>query len=199
MSFPDRFSGYWIRLRQVPGADEPLVRWGVVGIAAILLWSMLLDPWGQAIREQRVMLSAHTMELARLQVLQSQTGAWGKAERQFGKAMQAAAQGLLQKTSATAAQSELQGLLQRMVKRHHLKLESQHFMPVTDEPGLGKRVAIQLRLVGPMANAYRFLDALARQNRLLVIEKMNLGRRGSGDMGLFVQVAGFMAAPEGNS
>jgi len=180
----------------MPGVDEPLVRWGIVCIAAILLWSVLLAPWERAIREQRVMLSAHAMKLGRLQVLQSQTGAWGKAERQFGKAMRAASQGLLQKASSTAAQSALQHLLQVMAKRHHLKLESQRFMPVADEPGLGKRVSIQLRLVGPMANAYRFLDALARQNRLLVIEKMNLGRRRGGDMGLFVQVAGFMAAPE---
>jgi len=183
----------------MPGVDGPLVRWGIVCVAGILLWSILLDPWAQAVQRERDMLSSRTMEAARLQVLKSQTDAWRKTEQQFSKAAKEATQGLLQKTSATAAQSELQELLQRMVKRHHLKMESQHFMPVADAPGLGKRVAIQLRLTGPMANAYRFLDALARQNRLLVIERMNLGRRGTGDMGLFVQIAGFMTAPEGKS
>jgi len=196
MSFPDYFSGYWSRLQQMPGSDEPLVRWGAVCIAVILLWTMLLEPMGQSIQEQRDMLSTHTMQLARLQSLQSQTGAWEQAGHQFDKRLKEASKGLLQKSSVVAAQSELQGLLQGMVKSHHLELESQHFMPAADEPGLGKRVAIQLRLVGSMADAYHFLGALARGKRLLLIEKMNLGRRNTGQMGLFVQVAGFMATPE---
>jgi len=189
------FSTMLSRLLKVPGADGVLVRWGMVCIVAILLWVLLLDPWGQTLQKQRDMLSSRSMEVARLKQLQLQAGAWAKSERQFGKAMQAASKALLQQHSATAAQSELGQLLQGIALQQRLKLESQHFMPVADQPGLGKRVAIEMRLLGSMADAYRFLDKLGHQQRLLMIEKLNIGRRSTGEMGMFIQVAGFMAEP----
>lgn len=186
---------YWDRLRQSPGADGPLVRWGVVVALAILFWAILLDPWYSALQSERTLLAARQQEWARLQALQIHEADWRKAEAAFRSASTQIGMALLQKTTPTAAQAELQRLLQELVNQHHLKLESQHFMPVVEVSDIGRQVSIQLRLVGPTADTYRFLLSLARNTRLLVIEKMKLGRRSqTGQMGLFIQVAGFMPA-----
>jgi len=190
------FSVYWARFLQTPGLDGPIVRWGIVGMIAIMFWSVMLDPWADELDARRELLSSRTMELARLQALQSRVDAWRQAEQAFAQATVQTSHTLLQKASATAAQSELQGILQAILSRHHLKLESRHFMPLADATGVGKRVSVMLRLLGSTADAYQFLATVAQHKRVLVIEKLNMRRRRSGDVEMSVQVAAFMVAQE---
>jgi len=191
-----RLSTYLTRLQQIPGMDSPVVRWGIVCIAIFFLWFMLLAPWEKALQHEQEMLNAQRMEAVRLQLLQSRMGVWQDADKQFSQALAQASQGLLKSTSETAAQSELQRLLQLMLRQYHLKVETQLFMPAATESGVGNKVSIQLRMVGQMSDGYRFLDALAKSDHLFIIEKLHLGRRASGEMGIVIQVAGFMAASE---
>ncbi len=196
MNGSNQLSGYIARLQQMPGADGPLVRWGIVCITAIFLWFILLAPWEQMLEHEREMLASQSMEAARLYALQSRVDVWKHADQQFRQALAQASQSLLQNASETIAQSELQKLVQAMIKKHHLKVETQQFIQVAVEPGLGKKVGIELRLTGSMIDGYRFLDTLARNRHLLIIEKLHLGHRNSGDIGIVVRVAGFIAVSE---
>jgi len=182
----------WSGLQQAPGMEGWLVRWGLVCMLALVLWATLLEPWSEEIQHQRDTLSTGMQKLERLTSLLGNVGGWQAADLRLNKKTLLASGALLQQKTPVAARSALQANLLGLAEMHHLKLENQHFLPIRDESGIGKRVAVQLSIVGSALDGYRFLESLANQDIALVLEKLTLSRRDNDHVLVFVQVAGFM-------
>ncbi len=170
-----KLQDYWRQLLQMPGADTPVVRWGLFLSLLVVLWRLLIDPFFSWQQTHTELLQSKGKEASRLLALQAEADTWKQAAEKFQQAYLQSARGLFQESTATAALAQLQSLLNTLIERHRLKLENRRLLEVSPEPGVGERLPVSLRLLGSTASLIDFLHDLAHQEKIIVVEHLHMG------------------------
>jgi len=197
-------ASYWRQIQDAFEKEGQAVRWSVAIISIFLIWLLTLEPWGQEIEQNKKQLRLKTDELTQLQSLRLQAKKWKKTEQSFAEQLSDAPKGVMAAQTTVTAHAELQGALQKLIKQHNLQLERQQFLPTTGKEStnknklLGQKMLVQLKLHGAMADGYQFIYSLARARQIFILEKLQIGKKGTENINILIQVAGFMA-PKGKS
>jgi len=180
-----------LKLSAQAGLDSLSVRWGMVLIALILLWSMALEPyleWREG-RQQSIHINAE--KLVRLQALESSAEAWSKSLRRHTTAFSSLSEQVFQSSSSAASQAALLQLTRRLITEHKLVLEGQGFVDMVAEPGVGERIAVRMSLRGSLKGVVGFIDAISRHHKLMVMSDLYVNGVGRSGYLLQLQISGF--------
>ena len=182
----------WVNLRSQPGMDEPLVRWGLVGIFLICFWFFAFAPYldWRDVRQSSIDMQA--LKAAKTQDLKASSKAWKQSFAQHEKAMKTLTSALFQDSSYAGAQATLLKMMIGLLQAHHLRLDSQRLLDADVEKGFGQEVGVFLRAQGSRDDVLSFIEAVSSADKLIVLDKLYLGRgQGSAEMMLQFQVTGF--------
>jgi len=179
------------RLQSVPGVATPFVRWSMVIIAPILAWIMLFSPYLDWRDQQQQLVHAHAKKAARILALKASGDQWLKASEAYGNTVKQTAKALFQASSYAASQAALLELIHASLTEHHLVLGSQHLLDEKKEDHLGQQVAVHFRVRGDLIEVLRFVDAMARQPKLLLLDHLYIGKDPTGQTLLQFQATGF--------
>ena len=181
-----------VNLRSQPGLDEPLVRWGLVGIFLICFWFFAFAPYldWRDVRQSSIDMQA--LKAAKTQDLKASSKAWKQSFAQHEKAMKTLTSALFQDSSYAGAQATLLKMMIGLLQAHHLRLDSQRLLDADVEKGFGQEVGVFLRAQGSRDDVLSFIEAVSSADKLIVLDKLYLGRgQGSAEMMLQFQVTGF--------
>jgi len=187
----EKMAEVFANLRSQPGMDEPLVRWGLLGILVICLWAFMLSPYldWRDMRQSSIDMQAH--KAMKTLALKAVSGAWKESSEQHRKVMETLTGALFQASSYASSQAALLNMMVALLQKHHLKLDSQRLLDVELEKNLGQRVGVFLRVQGSKADALTFIDAVSRSDKLVVLERLYVSSvQGSGVL-LQFQATGF--------
>ena len=175
-----------------PGMDEPLVRWGLLLSAIIVLWSLAFVPYMDWREVQLAQAEVKARKVLKLEALKSSSSVWKQAQLDYQKEMDALSRVMFQGSSYASAQASLLKSVTTLLRSHHLKIDSQRLIDAEVDDVFGQKVAIYLRVSGKQFDVMRFMYAIARTDKLIVLETLyidQLGRNQS--MMLQFQASGF--------
>jgi len=183
---------WWGNLRSQPGMDEPLVRWGLLGIFLICFWFLAFAPYLDWREVRQSSIDMQALKAAKTQGLKASSEAWKQSFAQHAKGMEALASALFQDSSYAGAQATLLRMMVGLLQAHHLRLDSQRLLDADVEKHFGQRVGIFLRAQGSRDDILSFIDAVSSADKLIVLDKLYLGRaQGSADIMLQGRLTGF--------
>ena len=178
-------------LRSQPGMDEPLVRWGLLGIAVICFWILIFSPYLDWRDLRQSAIGIQSNKAVKTLALKAVSETWKKSSEQHRKMVKILTEALFQGSSYASSQAALLNRMVGLLQEHHLTLDSQRLLDAEHEQGLGQRVAIFLRAEGSQVDVLSFIDAVARDDKLIVLDKLYLNRGGNALMMLQFQATGF--------
>jgi len=185
-------SKIWATIHAQPGMDEPLVRWGLVGIFLICFWFFALAPYldWRDIRQSSIDMQA--LKAAKTLSLKASSKAWKQSFSQHEKSMGILTESLFHSSSYAGSQAALLRMMVGLLQAHHLQLDSQRLLDAGLEKKFGQRVGIFLRAQGSRDDILSFIDAVSSADKLIVLDKLYLGHaQVSADMMLQFQATGF--------
>ncbi len=185
------------RLQALPGADAPVVRWGVVVIVLILGWAVLITPYIEWRAQQRQLIDIRAGKAARILALEASAKVWQQASLTYGKDVKKIVEALFQGSSYAASQAALLKVIHDNLTKYHLSLGSQRLLDSKKEAHLGQRVAAYFRVRGTLADVLGFVDAVARDSKLIVLDRLYIGRGFGGKALLQFQATGFRLVSHG--
>lgn len=192
------FKQHLAKIQNLQDIDSPIVRWGSLLTVFIILWTVLFAPYLQWRGEQHQQLKQKIRKVSRLQALQAAEKKWQKAEQQYQQAETDMLDSLFQQSSYVTAQTELLNLLRQAIKKYNLTLQSQHLEESEQEPNIGQRISITLKLTGELISILRFTDNLSHHAKLLTIEKFYINKGTQQKLAVTLKVNGFRLANNAN-
>ena len=170
-----QLQSYWRQLSSMPGGDSPVVRWGVLLFAVIMIWALLFEPYQSWSEARKSMLQSQISKVERLRGLQASAAAWSQARKNYSAAIEAVQPRLFQAASYAMAQSELSAYIITMATKAHLKLDSQRLLDMEVDGLIGERVSVYLRMRGNLADMLAFLDTLTKGDKLVLLDDLYIG------------------------
>jgi len=166
---------YWRQLAAMPGSDGPLLRWGLLVVAVVLFWAVLFEPYQAWSEMRKDLLHAQINKVERLRGLQASAAAWAQAKDDEAAALEATRPRLFQAASYAMAQSELSSYLQGIYVASHLQLDSQRLLDMEPVAQVGEKIAVYFRMRGALADMLGFVDAVARGEKLVLLDDLYIG------------------------
>jgi len=193
-SIQQQFAVLRLQLLAQSGMESIAVRWGLLLIACIFFWAGVIVPYGEW-RDGYVQgMHIKSEKLVRLQALESSSLRWEKAMSEYAAASSSLPTLLFDASSSAAAQAALLQLMRALIAQHHLQLQGQSFIDGDVEPGIGNRVGVSFRLSGSLAHIVALLDGVAQHHKMIVIDKLFIGRSGMAEYSVQLQVSGFWSS-----
>jgi len=153
-------------------AVSPVVRWGVLLIALIILWFAMVEPFLVWRSERFDALSNRISKVERMVAMQQVAETWINAEQDFGEAIKAVGPLFIDGDSYAVAQSKLTALVRKQAASFHMTVKSQHLRDSEPVAGLGEAIGVDLNMQGKLADALALVDVLVRFPRLLTIDSL---------------------------
>jgi len=153
-------------------STSPLVRWGVLLIALIILWFGVVEPFLAWRSERFDALSNRIGKVERMVAMQQGAEVWIRAEQDYTEAMKAVGPLFIEGDSYAIAQSKFMALVRQQAGSFEMVVKSQHLRDSEPVPGLGEAVGVDLHLQGRLSDALALVDALVRAPRLLTIDSL---------------------------
>ena len=171
----EQLMNYWRQLAAMPGSDSPLLRWGVLSVAVIMFWGLILEPYQAWSDMRKEMLQSQLHKVERLRGLQHSAKDWSQASQDYSAAIEKTRPVFLQAASYAMAQSELSSYVIAMAGTAHLKLDSQRLLDMELVESMGEQVAVYLRVRGKLADMLAFVDAVAQADKLVLLDDLYIG------------------------
>jgi len=179
-------------LRSQPGMDEPLVRWGLVISAAIILWAFAVMPYLDWRGMQQDLIETRVNKVLKLKALKSSSAAWKQAQTDTQKEMGQLSKAMFQGSSYADAQASVLKSVTSLLRAHHLKLDSQRLLDEVVDDVLGQKIGVFLRVSGKQLDVMHFMHAMAQLDKLIVLERLYINQQGGNKaMMLQFQASGF--------
>jgi hypothetical protein len=166
---------YGLKLKNSPGMETPLVRWGVLFSLLIILENVLIEPYFSWRQQQLNLIQAHSRQIAALTALQKSIKAWQSALKLSNLYLKQNDSAFINAPSYALAQQKMYNRLQTEVTQQQLKMDSQRLL-AAKTVALGEQIGLQLNLSGQMLHLIDFLDVIAHAPELFTVEKLILSQ-----------------------
>jgi len=175
---------FFSRLNGAQQGDSHVLHWGVLCIVLILLHSFLLVPYIDWLNEREDALDSGMKKMAKMVALKSVEAEWFNALEILQHEHEKVASRLIFFAASKAA---AQGMFQMLVKltadKAGLKLLRIDFLESGDDPGSvgAEKLMLSISLRGGLKRHLDFLDALVKQEKLIVVRHWHFSVQKVGD------------------
>ncbi|MEY4767780.1 MAG: hypothetical protein RL637_419 [Pseudomonadota bacterium] len=166
---------YWLQLKNSPGADTPLVRWGLFLSMAIVFESYIIEPYFEWRQQQIHHIQIQSRQIASLTALQKSMQQWQQALQLTHQPLSEQQQAFIQANSHTLAQQKLANELQNLIAQHQLKLISQRLLEIKSL-AISDQIGLQLEIGGQLLAIIEFIDSIAHHQTAFTVDYLQLSQ-----------------------
>lgn len=178
--------------QELRNAETSTVRWGVVAIAVILIWTLVLVPFSAWKSSRHEHLQMRIDRQVRLDALKNSSAEWNQAKRVYEAAFAKLSDSLFQTDGAVVSQGEIQTILRQLAEKNKLTLSNQASLEAVPFVELGVRLPVTAILSGNTNDVMNFIADIASHPKLLVLEQIQLSRQRENQMTLSIAVTGYL-------
>jgi hypothetical protein len=167
------------QLKQSFSESSALVKWGSLIILFILIWAFLLNPLFAWKGKQEDALQKKIKKTAKIIALKNNASVWTQAKNKLTRLNQTAQNSFYHTATANQAQAKFQLLLEKIIDKNHMVLKNQRVTSPVPLKGVGDKLPVWLHLESnELSNIVKFLNDLANQNKIIIVEKFNIANFG---------------------